>query len=44
MGNHRCEIMKSETALTKKDVVIVLACAFFLLVNLGAIGAGGISA
>jgi prepilin-type processing-associated H-X9-DG protein len=33
--------MKSKTALTKKDVVIVLACAFFLLVNLGAIGAGG---
>jgi len=33
--------MKSKTALTKKDVVIVLACVFFLLVNLGAIGAGG---
>jgi len=33
--------MKSKAALTKKDVVIVLACVFFLLVNLGAIGAGG---
>jgi len=33
--------MKSETALTKKDVIVVSTCAFFLLVNLGAIGAGG---
>ena len=33
--------MKSTLTLTKKDIVAVLACAFFLLMNLGAIGARG---
>jgi hypothetical protein len=33
--------MKSTLKLTKKDIVVVLACAFFLLMNLGAVGARG---
>lgn len=33
--------MKSTLTLTKKDIAVVLVCAFFLLINLGAIGARG---
>jgi hypothetical protein len=33
--------VKSILTLTKKDIVVVLVCAFFLLMNLGAIGARG---
>jgi len=33
--------MKSTTAFTRKDIVVVMGCVVFLLVNLGAIGSGG---
>ncbi|TSA45619.1 hypothetical protein D4R52_02045 [bacterium] len=33
--------MRSGTALTKKDVVVVLCCAVFLLVNIGSVGRAG---
>ena len=33
--------MKPGTAFTKKDIIVVLGCAVFLLANLGAIGSGG---
>jgi len=33
--------MKSKTAFTRKDIVVVLVCVVFLLINLGAIGSGG---
>jgi len=33
--------MKSKTAVTRKDIVVVLVCVVFLLGNLGAIGSGG---
>jgi hypothetical protein len=33
--------MKSKTAFTKRDLVVALCCAFFLLANLGAIGGSG---
>jgi len=32
--------MKSKIAFTKKDIAVVLGCAVFLLINLGAIGGG----
>jgi hypothetical protein len=34
-------MMKSKIALTKKDIVIVLVCLIFLVINAGAIGIGG---
>ena len=33
--------MKSKIAFTKKDIAVVLGCAVFLLINLGAIDSGG---
>lgn len=33
--------MKSRTTVTKRDIVVVFGCAFFLLMNLGAINSGG---
>ena len=33
--------MKSRTAFSKKEVVVVLGCVVFLLANLGAIGSRG---
>ena len=33
--------MKSKIALTKKDIVIVLICLIFLVINIGAISSGG---
>ena len=33
--------MKSRIAFTKKDLVVVLGCVVFLLMNLGVIGSGG---
>ena len=33
--------MRSGTAFTKKDVVVVLCCAVFLLVNIGSVGRAG---
>jgi len=35
------EIVKPKAAFTKKDLVVVLGCFVFLLVNIGAIGTGG---
>ena len=33
--------MKSKIALTKKDIVIILVCLIFLVINVGAISSGG---
>ena len=33
--------MKYKTIFTKKEFLVVLGCAFFLLLNIGAIGGGG---
>ena len=33
--------MKARVTFTKKDVVVVLCCAVFLLGTLGAVGSGG---
>ncbi|HEW78621.1 MAG TPA: hypothetical protein ENH34_01450 [Phycisphaerales bacterium] len=33
--------MKSKTAFTKKDLIVVLGCMVFVLMNIGAIGSGG---
>lgn len=33
--------MKSKIAFTKKDIVVVLVCLIFLIINLGAISSGG---
>ena len=33
--------MRLKTAITKKDIVIVLVCLIFLIINLGAISSGG---
>ena len=33
--------MKPKTAFTKKDLVVVLGCMVFVLMNIGAIGSGG---
>jgi hypothetical protein len=35
------KIMKEKTNFTKKELIIVLICAVFLLQNIGAIGSGG---
>lgn len=33
--------MKDKTIFTKKEILVVLGCAFFMLLNIGAIGSGG---
>lgn len=33
--------MKDKTKLTKKEIVVFLSCAVFMLLNIGAIGSGG---
>ena len=33
--------MKDKTRFTKKEILIILGCAFFMLLNIGAIGSGG---
>src|SRR4030066_1745547 len=35
------KIMKDETKFTKKEIFVVLGCAVFMLLNIGAIGSGG---
>jgi len=41
IGERDAKIKNRRTNATKKDLVVVLVCVVFLLVNLGAIGSGG---